>query len=75
MKVKELIEKLSQFHPETECYRGDFHGFLNEDMEFVSEVTTRQAHNVYPLDVDYMTVHCHDVRHDRWVEYTGVIFE
>ena len=75
MTVKELIEKLQTLPQDAECYKGEFCGFLDDDLKRTNpiRITDKEHHDVYDLDCEYKTVYT--FHRGQWKEYTGVIFE
>lgn len=75
MKVKDIIAGLQTCDPEAEGYYGMFEGFLDKDLKRTSDTTHREYHEVYGITFEEKTVYqwCH--RTNKFIEYTGVIFE
>lgn len=75
LKVREIMEKLSEFDPEADCFYGRFVRFLDDDFKQADEITDKEWHDVYDIDCEEKTVYhwCH--RTQQFIPYTGVIFE
>jgi hypothetical protein len=75
MKVHELIKKLSALPQDAECYYASFQGFLTDDLQSSKAITNKRDCEVYNIECELETVYQWVVREQRFVPYTGVIFE
>ena len=80
MKVANLIKKLQSMPADAEVYFGRFDGFLFDGLKpvrpkNVKEITDKEAHDLFPVDCEFKTVYCWTIKQQKYIAYSGVIFE